>query len=257
MRRDMAEAQASLRGWGKTDRRDNWWVGPLVTFVVLSLFVVYATIRALVNDDFIVHDHDLISPFYSPNLREWGLLPSWLSPAIAILWAPAGFRLTCYYYRKAYYRAFTQHPPACAVSEGRHGKDYGGERRFPLILQNAHRYLLYFALVVLVFLWLDVIWAFSYDGFHVTVGGLVLLTTTLLLSFYTFSCHSFRHLIGGQMDSFSGGGLVQIRHKGWKTATRLNEKHMEYAWASLFGVMLADFYVWMVAAGHLKNYVIV
>src|SRR5688572_25210401 len=126
MRREMAEARA-LRAWGSTDRRDAWWVGPLITFVVLSLFVVYATLRAIMNKHFHVDigDHDLISPFYSPNLDEWGLLPSWLSPALAILWAPAGFRLTCYYYRKAYYRAFTQHPPACAVSEGKRG-DYHG-----------------------------------------------------------------------------------------------------------------------------------
>ncbi len=54
-----------------------------------------------------------------------------------------GFRLTCYYYRKAYYRAFWQSPPACAVAEP-HGK-YTGETRFPLIMQNVHRYFFYAA----------------------------------------------------------------------------------------------------------------
>src|SRR5262249_59356704 len=41
-------------------------------------------------------------------------------------------------YRKAYYRAFWRAPAACAVREP-HAK-YTGETRFPLILQNVHRY---------------------------------------------------------------------------------------------------------------------
>jgi hypothetical protein len=36
-----------------------------------------------------------------------------------------GFRLTCYYYRKAYYRSAWQSPPACVVAEP-HGR-YTGE----------------------------------------------------------------------------------------------------------------------------------
>src|SRR5205809_527998 len=82
--------------------------------------------------------------------------PSWLrfSPAFFILWAPGLFRLTCYYYRGAYYKAFWADPPACMVSEPR--KTYLGEHSFPLILQNLHRYLLYFALVFLVLLAHDV-----------------------------------------------------------------------------------------------------
>ena len=56
-----------------------------------------------------------------------------------------GFRLTCYYYRKAYYRAFWRAPAACAVREP-HAK-YTGETRFPLILQNVHRYFFWIALV--------------------------------------------------------------------------------------------------------------
>ena len=238
--------------WGTTDRRDAWWLGPLVTLVVLSAFVVYATARALVNDDYQVGE--LLSPFYSPNLAEWTPLPSWLSPALVILWAPAGFRLTCYYYRKAYYRAFTQHPPACAVAEGKRG-EYCGESRFPLILQNLHRYLLYFALLFLVFLWHDV-WKALWPGgrFGITAGTLVLLANTSLLTFYTLSCHSFRHLVGGKLDCFSCGGLVRIRHRGWRGVTRLNEHHMFFAWTSLVAVMTADFYVWMVASGRISNW---
>ena len=36
-----------VNGLGVTLRKDNWWVGPMVTFLVLTSFVVYATFRAL------------------------------------------------------------------------------------------------------------------------------------------------------------------------------------------------------------------
>ena len=98
-----------------------------------------------------------ISPFYSPEIfgdspHSWfGPKPVWwpawllFSPALLILWAPGGFRLTCYYYRGAYYKAFWADPPACTVGEPR--KTYLGERSFPLIMQNVHRYFLYLALI--------------------------------------------------------------------------------------------------------------
>jgi hypothetical protein len=219
--------------------------------LVLSGFVVYATFRAIMNRDY--QAGELLSPFYSPNLGSWTPLPQWLSPAMLILWAPGGFRLTCYYYRKAYYRSFTSHPAGCAVAEGRRG-DYAGETSFPLILQNLHRYLLYVALVVLVFLWIDVWRAFWPDGhFGITVGTAVLALNTTLLSLYTFSCHSLRHLVGGQVDCFSANAVCRARYRAWTRLSALNENHMLWAWTSLFGVMSADFYVWMVASGHLTN----
>ena len=76
------------------------------------------------------------------------------SPALLILPFPGLFRLTCYYYRGAYYKAFWADPPACAVGEPR--KEYCGEAAFPLIVQNIHRYFLYVALVFLLVLAYDV-----------------------------------------------------------------------------------------------------
>ncbi len=235
---------------GATQRRDLWWVPPLAIFLGLSLFIVYATFRVFYNAHYVIDTPSsayILSPFYSP-LLIWEDMPSWLSPAMLILWAPGGFRLTCYYYRKAYYRAFFLDPPACAVSE-RPGKDYRGETAL-LIFQNIHRYFLYLSLVFLVILTLDVIHACIWpNGFGLSLGTLVLLANTTLLGLYTFSCHSLRHLIGGKVDCFSCVAFGHARHKAWKGVSRLNRNHMLWAWASLFMVAFADFYIWMVNIG--------
>lgn len=248
----LANDPRQTRTLGSTDRRDAWWLGPAITFLVLSGFVVYATLRAFMNRFYEVDE--LLSPFYSPNLAHWTPLPQWLSPALLILWAPGGFRMTCYYYRKAYYRSFAAHPPGCAVSEGR-GRGYRGETAFPFILQNLHRYLLYAALFFLIFLWHDVWKALWPQGsFGLTVGTIVLAANTILLTLYTFSCHSLRHLIGGNIDCFSCTASTRTRHRIWGKVSNLNANHMIWAWLSLLGVAFADFYVWMVASGRLVNW---
>lgn len=235
---------------GETDRLDLWWIGPLSVFLGLSLFIVYATFRVFYNAHYVIDTASsayLLSPFYSP-LILWDGMPPWLSPGILILWAPGGFRLTCYYYRKAYYRAFFLDPPACGVSESPK-KNYTGETRL-LLFQNIHRYFLYLALLFLIILSIDVgyscIWP---DGFGMSIGSLVLLTNVVLLGLYTFSCHSLRHLIGGKIDCYSCVAFGHTRHKMWKGVSILNQKHMYWAWASLFMVAFADFYIWMVSTG--------
>ena len=227
-----------------TMRRDVWWIAPLLTAIVLGGFGIYATWRAFENKFYEVGPY--LSPFYSPLI-----LVSWwkYSPAILILWAPLGFRVTCYYYRKAYYRAFFWDPPACAVGE--HRKRYSGETRFPFILQNLHRYFFYAATIVVGFLWYDAIKAFLFDGkFGIGIGSIVLLANVILLSLYSFSCHSFRHLIGGNLDQFS---KCPTRYKLWGTASILNHNHMLWAWISLFSVALADFYIRLVASGAITD----
>src|SRR5688572_28498666 len=112
---------------GATERRDAWWLAPLATAAGLGLFIVYATFRAIYNADCVVDRPDaayILSPVYSPLIIIPGL-PAWLSPAFFILWAPGGFRVTCYYYRKAYYRAYFLDAPACSVGEPR-GHGYRG-----------------------------------------------------------------------------------------------------------------------------------
>ena len=137
----------------RTLRQDRWWLYPLTTFTVFFSSVVYATVRAFSGSNF--HSEPYLSPFYSPCLTDkcgeaadfgtpLGGFP--LSAALIILIVPLGVRMTCYYYRKAYYRSFWFSPPACGVAEP-HAK-YTGETRFPLILQNIHRYFWYAAVLV-------------------------------------------------------------------------------------------------------------
>jgi hypothetical protein len=165
---------------------------------------------------------------------------------------PLGFRATCYYYRKAYYRSFFADPYACAVGEARKG--YRGETVFPFILQNAHRYFLYLAIVILVILWIDVVKAFTFEGrFGIGGGSLAILASTVTLSLYTFSCHSLRHLVGGQVDCFSCAVAGGPRHRTWGVVSVLNEHHMGWAWVSLFAVCGADLYVRLCSMGVLHD----
>ncbi len=237
----------------RTLRRDRWWAPVLGTGLVLAAFVAYATWAAFANSHY--YRRPYISPFYSPCLAascpgpvRWFSLDvaRWVSPALYILIFPLGFRLTCYYYRKAYYRSFWLSPPACAVAEPH--RRYTGEARFPLVLQNLHRYFLYFATIFNVILTYDAVEAFHFPrGWgHMGLGTLVLLVNAALLWAYTLSCHSCRHLVGGRLNHFSRHPL---RYRLWTSLSRLNARHMQLAWASLVFVALTDLYVRLVASG--------
>lgn len=247
------------RSFGETSRRDPWWVSPAAVFVGLSAFVVYATWAAFQGQHYYYGPY--LSPFYSPELfgdspHAWfGPRPSWwpgflpFSPALLILPFPAGFRVTCYYYRGAYYKAFWADPPACAVGEPRKG--YIGESNWPLRIQNVHRYFLYVAVLFIFILAWDAVKSFWFaDGFGVGVGSLVLTLNVFLLAGYTFGCHSLRHLVGGGRDCLSDSPVCHTLYRG---CSALNRRHMVWAWASLFSVMFADVYVRLCSAGIWKD----
>jgi hypothetical protein len=160
--------------------------------------------------------------------------------------------MTCYYYRKAYYRAFWLSPPACAVAEP-HTK-YTGETRAPLILQNSHRWFFYAGLVFNLILTWDTILAFrnaEKEWGHMSVGTLVFLFSTTMLWLYSLSCHTCRHTLGGRLKHFS---KHPVRYKAWTFVSALNHKHPTFAWISLFGVAGADIYVRAVASGAITNF---
>jgi hypothetical protein len=230
-------------------RTGSWWTQILPVVICLGGFGAYATYRAFEGAFFQWGPY--LSPFYSPLIdihhRYWPY-----SPALLILAGPLGFRATCYYYRKAYYRAFFLDPAGCAVPERK--RNYAGETRFPFILQNAHRYFLYLAIIFIAFLWHDAVKAFFFpDGFGVGVGTLVLLINVTLLTLYLFSCHSVRHLFGGKLDCFSCARFGKSRYPTWRSLTFLNERHMLFAWMSLFSVGFADFYVRLLSSGAIKD----
>jgi UDP-N-acetylmuramyl pentapeptide phosphotransferase/UDP-N-acetylglucosamine-1-phosphate transferase len=194
-----------------------------------------------------------LSPFYSPDLRSWGLHIGF-TYAFFVVWVPLAFRLTCYYYRKAYYRSFFLSPPACAVARPS-GRRYRGETKFPYVLMNLHRLFLYLATVVLGFLTYDTVRAFLFRGSHgslqfgVGVGSLVMLVNVVLLALFTFGCNSVRHLVGGGLDCFTCSAAARARHKAWLGVSVLNRWHMQWAWISLVWVALTDLYIRLAAAG--------
>ena len=249
----------------RTLRTDKWWLQPLLIVGALVAFIIYATFRAFEGKHYFVEP--LVSPFYSPCLSTVCVEGSTLlgtpigkvvifgmviSPALFILVFPLGFRMTCYYYRKSYYRSFWASPSACAVAEPH--KKYTGETRAPLILQNSHRYFFYAGLVFNVLLTVDAVLAFrNHEGEwgHMSVGTLVLLANATFLWLYSASCHTCRHTIGGRLRHFS---KHPIRYKAWSVVSRLNHYHPNFAWVSLIGVAFADFYVRQVATGAFTNW---
>ena len=258
-------AEINLAGpvhqFGHTSRKDAWWVTPLFTFLGLSAFVIYVTWAAFQGEHYAYGPY--LSPLYSPEIygdspHSWfGGKPAWFpywlpwSPALLVLWAPGLFRLTCYYYRGAYYKAFWADPPSCTVSEPR--KKFLGENSLPLIIQNVHRYFMYISLIFLVFLIGDVwraLWftdpTSGQKSFGIGVGTLVLAINVVLLGGYALGCHSLRHAVGGIMDRLSG---KPVRYTMYRCVSCLNRRHMLWAWMSLFWVGFADIYVRLCSTG--------
>jgi len=235
------------RAFLENSRKDAWWAGPTATALGLLAFIVYATWAAFVGANFEWGPY--LSPMYSPLLPT-GWLPDslkWVSPALLILWAPGGFRVTCYYYRKAYYRALFMTPAACAV--GARPQRYRGERVL-LLFQNLHRFFLYLALLFVVVLSYDAVRAFIWEGhFGIGVGTIVMTLNAIFLASFTFGCNSLRHLVGGNVDCYSCAKFGKQRHGLWKIVSKFNENHMLWAWISLFWVGFTDFYIRMVAMG--------
>ena len=125
---------------------------------------------------------------------------------------------------------------------------YTGETRFPLIMQNLHRYFFYVA-------------ESHRDPQHLGrgaglprhgrrvgfgLGTLIMVVNVVLLWGYTLSCHSCRHIIGGRLKHFS---KHPVRYWVWTQVSKLNKRHMQFAWTTLGTLMLTDLYIMLVSAG--------
>jgi hypothetical protein len=253
-----APARARAQIAERTFRKDPWWKAPRITATLLTIWVAYAVVRVFMGHWYYVPGYHYLTPFYSPCVSgecvpEASTFGSWFPPvppiipyAIVSLPFILGFRLSCYYYRRAYYRAFWRAPAACAVREP-HAK-YTGETRFPLLGQNLHRY--FFALTVVISLlntW-DVAQAFrGPDGnFGFGIGSLIMLGNVILLWAYTLGCHSCRHITAGRLKNFS---RHPVRYRAWTKVSWLNARHMQFAWITLGTLMLTDLYIMLVASG--------
>jgi len=246
-------AQISL----KTLRTDSWWRSPALTAVLLAIWVSYATVHVFIGNWYWVPQYHYLTPFYSPcvsgecvpgsaSLGTWiGSLPPIIPYAFVSLPFVLGFRLSCYYYRRAYYRAFWRAPAACAVREPH--ASYSGETKFPLIMQNLHRYFFYWVILVSILNTYDVIQAFhgKTGGIGLGLGTLIMLVNVMLLWAYTISCHSCRHITAGRLNNFSSH---PVRYWIWTQVSKLNARHMQLAWTTLGTLMLTDLYVWLLAA---------
>jgi hypothetical protein len=243
-------------GLGATRRRDRWWIAPGVQATLFTVCATYLFISGIIWTPLFGTAYQVdgyLSPLFSPLIKpDW--LPTWISPGLFILWVPLGFRATCYYYRKAYYRFYFADPPGCAVGEPTVHRRYKMETAFPFILQNLHRYFLYLAFIPLFFLWLDAAFSVVPDGrLRLGLGVVILFVNAALLTGYSLSCHSLRHLVGGRLDCFSCSRRTQVRYSLWQRLTTMNIHHMAWAWASLITVTLADVYVRLLALGILTD----
>lgn len=265
----MTSTQSTPSGSGRvriplrTLRTDRWWIGPTLTTLGLATFVVYGAVRVFQQNNYWVGEHHYLTPFYSPCLANqcaeeaslFGHLPWDFPPFLpyALISMPILllFRVTCYYYRKAYYRSVWQAPTACAVREPH--RTYTGETRPLMLFQNSHRYFFYAAsIIVLINTW-DMLVPFfhgSDGGFGVGLGNLIMLANVLLLWGYSFGCHSCRHLVGGRLRSF---GKHPVQYWFWSRLTYLNGRHMLFGWLSLASLMITDAYIALLASGTITD----
>src|SRR6201997_1194666 len=244
----------------RTLRTDAWWRPTLWTDLGFAAFVIYATVRAFLGNNYWVADYHSLTPFYSPCVSN-GCIPEashfghflpdvwWLPYAAISLPFLLAFRLTCYYYRKAYYRSVWQSPPACAVAEP-HSR-YTGETGIPLVVQNSHRYFFYAAFVISMINTYDAILAFhSPSGFGFGLGNVILVVNVTLLWVYTLSCHSCRHVTGGRLRDLS---KHPVRYWMWTQVSKLNTRHMLYAWITLGTLVVTAFYIMLVSSGAIHD----
>lgn len=238
------------KGTFTTLRNDKWWLLPLVEDIVIVIFILYTVADMLFGTSGMTYSSNgYVSPIFGINIIPQSFYASlgWssaISTAWIFIWAPLGFRASCYAERKIYYRGFFATPPACAVNgiDVRRGK-YTGERALPFILNNFHRYFAYLTFVLMVLQTIDVLVALTYG---IGIGTILMVITAVFLSFYVYGCHALRHAVGGGRNCYTCGSVAKVQYKFWRIGTRLNEHHERWFWCSLIMVMVVDLWIHLV-----------
>ena len=173
------------------------------------------------------------------------------SPAMLILVFPLAFRMTCYYYRGAYYKAFWADPVACAVGEPRN--EYRGEAKWPLLdpehppLRPLLRAALHRpALDRRVKGFRSTIPTTGHAKFGIGVGSLVLLHQRRA----DRRLHARLPLVpppGGRHPRHASRSPA--RKKAYDCVSCLNRHHPKWAWFSLVWVGFTDVYVRLCSMG--------
>ncbi len=240
-------------GFGLTRRVDRWWVAPSVQGVLFTVLAGYLFFSGIVWTPLFGTAYEVdgyLSPLFSPLIAPaW--LPAFISPGLLILWIPLGFRATCYYYRKAYYRFYFADPPGCAVGEPTIHRKYAMETHLPFILQNFHRYLPV-SRVRPADLPVDrrrPVAGPPERAAGSASGSVIFFVNVALLSAFSLSCNSLRHIVGGRLDCFSCTRRQRTQYSLWQRITTLNRHHMAWAWVSFISVAATDFYVRLLAMG--------
>ena len=117
-------------------------------------------------------------------------------------------------------------------------------------MENFHRYFLYAGILLLPFFYYDFgVSLFPAGHLALRLGSLVLLANALMLTAWTFSCHAFRHLIGGNIDCYTCVHAGAARRQIFDVQSWWNSHHEALAWVSLLTIIFADLYLRAYAAG--------
>lgn len=237
-----------------TNRKDAWWIPPISLGVSFFLFAVYSLAVTIFDFNAGIHTFGNLvgthynSPFYGPE--PWFSWPAFLPFAFFTLWAPFGFRGTCYYMRRVYYRSFFAGPPACAVDGlSKFKGKYKGESKLPWVLNNFHRYFMYLAVILALYHWYEAIHSFVFIGasgneFGMGIGTILAVLDATTLTLYVSTCHAFRHMMAGRINR-QGKISAPIA----KFLDKLNPYHGRFFWLSLTTVWIWDIYVRLMGHG--------
>ena len=242
----------AARGFGATSRRTRWWLAPAVQGTVFTVCATYLFISGVLLTPLFDTPYEVdgyLSPLFSP-LIVLPFLPAWFSPAIldpvGSRWLPGDLLLL----PQGLLPLLLRRPPGLRRGRAVASPAFSLAASVTFLFQNLHRYFLYLAFIPLVVLWVDAFTSFRLDGaWRIGLGTVILTVNAALLTGYSLSCHSLRHLVGGKIDCFSCSRNTQIRHGLWQRLTSINRHHMAWAWASLLTVTFADVYVRLLALG--------